>query len=150
MPPNSDNETAVPLPVLSVGATLVESNGETVALPAVVVDASGRADVADLARVHETEGIGNVRTLAVRNDENIDLSVVLTSPVICSFTLQFEAADTTGFLASVCAASSMVIATGQPDSGQLCLAVDIDGQALADVLNSAAGSAANMPEDDAL
>ncbi len=130
-------DARLPLPVVSVGATLVESDETTIALPAVVVDASGRDDVADLARVHHTEGIGDVRTLALRQGDNIDLSVTLTSPVFCSFTIRFDADDPTEFLASVCSAGSLVIATSQPDSGELCLAVDIDGPALAKVLSAA-------------
>ncbi len=131
---------ATPLRILSVGATLIESTEGTVALPAVVVDATGRADVADLARVHDTEGVGNVRTLAVRNGNTIDLSVTLTSPVTCSFTMQFAADDPTGFLGSVCSAESLVIATSQPDAGEVCLSVDIDGEALAQVLATTKGS----------
>ena len=56
-----DDAEIVVLEVLDVGTT-IESTGER--LPTVVVDASDHPEIADLARVHAVDGIGDIATEA--------------------------------------------------------------------------------------
>ena len=123
------------LPVLDVGASIDEL-GERA--PTAVIDASRNPEVADLARVHAIEGIGDVRTTAMRvpidSNELVLLGVSLTSPVSATFAVAFVLPDHDGFLREVADAGRLVFATTDPTSAAterpLWLAVDIESGAL--------------------
>jgi len=70
-----------------VGHTLVDEN---VWMPTVTIDVSQSPEVADLARVHAVEGIGDVSTHAIRQDDAIVVGVQLTSPVQAMFSVSFS------------------------------------------------------------
>ena len=106
--------------------------------PTCVIDAGGNPEVADLARVHAVEGIGDVATVAMRAGSAIVLGIGLTSPVRAAFALAFSAEEHAPFLDEVAEAGMLAIATTDPErAGEdrpLWLAVDIDGDALRSVL----------------
>ena len=113
--------------------------GHTVAIdgtlsPTVVIDVTGHPEVADLARVHAVEGIGDVATVALRDDDLVLLGVQLSRPVVAMFAVAFSFTAHRGFLGDVAAAGGLTIATTDPESAAednpLWLAVDIDGPAL--------------------
>jgi hypothetical protein len=64
----ADTEIVV-LPVLDTGTT-IEATGDR--LPTVVVDARDHPEIADLARVHAVEGIGDIATEAAAVPEVSD------------------------------------------------------------------------------
>ena len=103
--------------------------------PTVVIDASSSPAVADLARVHAVEGIGDIRTEAVRSDDVLLLGIRLSVPVQATFVIAFELDRHAGFLADVVQEQSLAIAHTDPTRAAVdqphWLAVDIDGPALA-------------------
>ena len=119
-----------------IGHTLVDEN---VWMPTVTIDVSQAPEVADLARVHAVEGIGDVSTHAIRQDDAIVIGVQLTSPVqamfavTCSYSLHAE------FLKEVAKAGSLIFATTDGEAAHeehpLWLSVDIDGDALRQTMN---------------
>jgi hypothetical protein len=128
---------SVPLFVAQeVGRTLSDEN---VWLPTVTIDASQSPDVADLARVHAVEGIGDVSTHAIRKDDAIVVGVHLTSPVQAMFAVVFSYALHRGFLEEVADAGSLIFATTEVEAAHeehtLWLSVDIDGDALRQTMN---------------
>ncbi|HSL59177.1 MAG TPA: hypothetical protein VK866_15125 [Acidimicrobiales bacterium] len=131
------------VPVVSVGRTTVE--GDDRALPAVLLDVSDRPDVADLARVHALEGVGDVRTAAaVRTvgdpaDWLIRLDVAVDRPVRCRFHVVTGLVASLGLLRDVADTGLLVIATGEPEPGARWLAVEIDRPQLAEVLATVSG-----------
>lgn len=106
--------------------------------PTVVIDTSGHPEVADLARVHAVDGVGDVTTAAVRSASTIVLGVRLTTPVVAAFAVAFDAGRHAAFLDDVAAAGVLTFATTDPATAAadepLWLAVDIDGEALRAVL----------------
>ena len=79
---------SVPLFVArEIGRTLSDEN---VWLPTVTIDVSHSPEIADLARVHAMEGIGDVSTHAIREDDTIVIGVQLTSPVNAMFAVAFS------------------------------------------------------------
>jgi len=88
-PPDRESFLAGAVPVASVGAVLDPDVGEEVA--AVCLDARDRPEVADLARVHSSEGVGDLRLglgvwdLGPPTDWLVRLEVVVTRPVACEF-----------------------------------------------------------------
>jgi hypothetical protein len=123
---------SVPLFVAKeIGHTLIDEN---VWMPTVTIDVSQSPEVADLARVHAVEGIGDVSTHAIRQDDAIVVGVQLTSPVQAMFAVAFNYALHREFLNEVADAESLIFAT--TDTGfahedrPLWLSVDIDGAAL--------------------
>ncbi len=120
------------LAVRSSGVTLVDGEDGPVALPAIEVDVAGRPDVADLARVHAVEGVGDVRTLGTRSTDDagrgwIRLDVVLTRPVLCHFHVELDVEAHRALLDHVAETEALVIATTAPDDHEaLWLAVDIE------------------------
>ena len=70
-----------------IGHTLVDEN---VWMPTVAIDVSQAPEVADLARVHAVEGIGDVSTHAIRQDDTVVVGVQLTSPVQAMFAVTFS------------------------------------------------------------
>ncbi|MBJ7425660.1 MAG: hypothetical protein JHD22_01845, partial [Ilumatobacteraceae bacterium] len=74
---------SVPLFVAQeIGRTLVDEN---IWMPTVTIDASQSPEIADLARVHAVEGIGDVSTHAIRQDNSVVVGVQLNSPVQAIF-----------------------------------------------------------------
>ena len=114
-----------------IGRTLSEEN---VWLPTVTIDVSHSPEIADLARVHAVEGIGDVSTHAIREDDAIVVGVQLTSPVQAMFAVAFSYALHREFLEEVADAGSLIFATtnveAAHDEHPLWLSVDIDGNAL--------------------
>ena len=119
-----------------LGHTLI---GENVWMPTVTIDASQSPEVADLARVHAVEGIGDVSTHAIRQDDSVVVGVQLTSPVQAMFAVAFSFALHRDFLNEVSDAKSLTFATTDTGSAHeeqpLWLSVDIDGDALRQIMN---------------
>lgn len=92
--------------------------GQITTIPVVVIGAEGRPDVADLARVHELEGTGEVTAqwrFAVK--PSAVLAIVdcqLTQPVRCCFRLAFRLPADRGVLADVARLGGFVLATRAP------------------------------------
>jgi hypothetical protein len=128
---------SVPLFVAQeIGHTLSDGN---VWLPTVTIDVSQSPEVADLARVHAVEGIGDVSTHAIRQDDAIVVGVQLTSPVQAMFAVAFSYALHREFLNEVADAKSLIFATTDVEAAHeehpLWLSVDIDGDALRQTMN---------------
>jgi hypothetical protein len=119
-----------------IGHTLI---GENVWMPTVTIDVSQAPEVADLARVHAIEGVGDVSTHAIRQDNTVVIGVQLTSPVQAMFAVAFSVALHREFLNEVADAKSLVFATTDTGSAHeeqpLWLSVDIDGDALRQTMN---------------
>jgi hypothetical protein len=119
-----------------IGHTLVDEN---LWLPTVTIDVSQAPEVADLARVHAVEGIGDVSTHAIRQDDAILVGVQLTSPVQAMFAVAFSYARHGDFLKEVADAGSLIFATTEVEAAHedrpLWLSVDIDGAALLQTMN---------------
>ena len=127
---------SVPLFVAQeIGHTLLDENTW---MPTVTFDVSQSPAVADLARVHAVEGIGNVRTHAIREDDTVLLGVQLTSPVQATFAVAFSYSLHREFLNEVADAGSLVFATTDTEAAHeerpLWLSVNIDGTALRQTL----------------
>ena len=136
----SDGVEIVVLPVLDAGTT-IDADGER--LPTVVVDARGNPEVADLARVHAIEGIGDIATEAVAVPAGDGawrflLAVIISTPVRCSFVLEFALPPHRRVLDEAAAAGRLVIATTPPERAAadqpLWLAIDLDARSLLDAL----------------
>jgi len=128
---------SVPLFVAQeIGRTLSEEN---VWLPTVTIDVSHSPEIADLARVHAVEGIGDVSTHAIREDDAIVVGVQLTSPVQAKFAVAFSYTLHAEFLKEVADAGSLIFATTNAETAHedrpLWLSVDIDGDALRQTMN---------------
>ena len=128
---------SVPLFVAQeIGHTLVDEN---VWMPTVTIDVSQSPEVADLARVHAVEGIGDVSTHAIRQDDAIVVGVQLTSPVQAMFAVAFCYSLHAEFLKDVADAGSLIFATTNAETAHeehpLWLSVDIDGDALRQTMN---------------
>jgi len=127
---------SVPLFVAQeIGHTLLDENTW---MPTVTIDVSQSPEVADLARVHAVEGIGDVSTHAIRHDDTVLVGVQLTSPVQATFAVAFSYELHQEFLKEVADAGSLVFATTDTESAHedrpLWLSVDIDGDALRQTL----------------
>ena len=127
---------SVPLFVAQeIGRTLVDENKW---MPTVTIDVSQSPEVADLARVHAVEGIGDVSTHAIRQDDAVVLGVQLTSPVRAVFAVAFSYAQHREFLKDVAEAGALIFATTDVENAiedqPLWLSVDIDGSALLETL----------------
>ena len=118
-----------------IGRTLVDENKW---MPTVTIDVSQSPEVADLARVHAVEGIGDVSTHAIRQDDAVVLGVQLTSPVQAIFAVAFSFAQHREFLKDVAEAGALIFATTDVENAiedqPLWLSVDIDGSALLETL----------------
>ena len=137
-PPDSTaGQNPAVLLTIDVGTTVAD-DGTT--HPTVVVDATGHPEVADLARVHALDGVGDVHTLAVRSGRAILVGVRMSSPVRAAFAIAFDRHIHTQFLESVADAGSLTIATTDPRDAAVdrpwWLSIDIDGPALRHVLDS--------------
>ena len=120
-----------------IGRTLVDENKW---MPTVTIDVSQSPEVADLARVHAVEGIGDVSTHAIRQDDAVVLGVQLTSPVQAIFAVAFSYAQHQEFLKDVAEAGALIFATTNVENAiedqPLWLSVDIDGSALLETLRN--------------
>ena len=120
-----------------IGRTLVDENKW---MPTVTIDVSQSPEVADLARVHAVEGVGDVSTHAIRQDDAVVLGVQLTTPVRAIFAVAFSFAQHREFLKDVAEAGALVFATtdveNAHDDQPLWLSVDIDGSALLETLRN--------------
>jgi hypothetical protein len=118
-----------------VGHTLLDENTW---MPTVTIDVTQSPDVADLARVHAVEGIGDVSTHAIRENDTVLIGVQLTSPVRATFAVAFSYARHQEFLVEVADVGSLVFATTSTEVAHeerpLWLSVDIDGSALRQTL----------------
>lgn len=131
-----------PLDVLSIGTTL---GVDGVTYPTAVIDASARPDVADLARVHAVEGVGDIATEAhlapsAPGSTDLLLRVTLTSPVRCRFAVRFGLPQHHVVLADAATTGTIVLATSSPlaaGAAPVWLALDLDGPALQRVLDRA-------------
>ena len=128
---------SVPLFVAKeIGRTLLDGD---VWMPTVTIDVSQSPEVADLARVHAVEGIGDVTTHAIRQDDAVVVGVQLTRPVGAIFAVAFSYAVHQEFLNEVADAGTLVFATTDAESAHeehpLWLSVDIDGDALRQTIN---------------
>ena len=129
---------SVPLFVAQeIGRTLVDENKW---IPTVTIDVSQSPEVADLARVHAVEGVGDVSTHAIRQDDAVVLGVQMTSPVRAMFAVAFSYAQHREFLKDVAEAGALIFATTDVENAHedqpLWLSVDIDGSALLETLRN--------------
>jgi hypothetical protein len=119
-----------------IGHTLVDENAW---MPTVTIDVSQAPEVADLARVHAVEGIGDVSTHAIREGDAVVIGVQLTSPVQAVFAVVFSYALHGEFLKEVADVGSLIFATTDAETAHeehpLWLSVDIDGDALRQTMN---------------
>jgi len=124
---------------MSVPVFAAEETGHTLVgdaqwMPTVTIDVSGAPLIADLARVHAVEGIGDVRSHALRENDSVLLGVSLTVPVQAMFVVVFNYAVHRQFLEEVAAAGTLLFATTNTrlahEERPLWLGVDIDGDAL--------------------
>lgn len=121
--------------VQEIGRTLI---GENEWMPTVTIDVSGSPEVADLARVHAVEGIGDVSTHAIRRDDMVVVVVQLTKPVEAIFAVTFDYEFHRDFLQEVADAGTLLFATTNTETAHeehpLWLSVDIDGSSLHQIL----------------
>ena len=119
-----------------IGHTLVDENAW---MPTVTIDVSQAPEVADLARVHAVEGIGDVSTHAIREGDAVVIGVQLTSPVQAMFAVAFSYVLHADFLKEVADTGSLIFATTDVEAAHedrpLWLSVDIDGDALRQTMN---------------
>lgn len=127
-----DRIDAAVFTVLDVGH-IVDADG--MRRPTVVIDAADAPEVADLARVHVVEGVGDIHTEAVRFDDLIVLGIRMTVPVRATFAIVFDARHHQSLLDDVIEHESLVIAHTDPHLATVeqpaWLAVDIDGRTFA-------------------
>ena len=122
---------------LDTGQTIDDEGRQ---FPTVVIDGSDSPEVADLARVHAVEGIGDIHTEAIRSDDLLLLGIRVTVPVLAAFAIAFDVRRHRDLLDDVIVGGELVIAHTDPASADIerphWLAVDIDGAALARCLAS--------------
>ena len=128
--------------VVDIGTTLDTEGGSW---PTAVIDVGpGDEAIADLARVHAVEGVGDIRTeaaaLALPDEQRTDeathlflLAVMITSPVRCTFGVSFVLPAQGRVLTDAAEHGHLVIATTPPDAVNdpaaeppLWLAIDVD------------------------
>ena len=120
--------------VVGMGITM---SGDGIPFPTIVLDAESRPDVTDLARVHMTDGIGDIQTFLEPNDAGVVLRVRLSSPVVAEFAVQLLFPDHVPVLIDAASAGHLLLATTIPSEGgenPPWLAIDLDGVRLRTVL----------------
>ena len=119
-----------------IGHTFI---GENVWMPTVTIDVSESPEIADLARVHAVEGIGDVNIHAIRQDDAVVIGVRLTTPVEAMFAVAFSYSMHREFLHEVAVAGTLVFATTNTENAHeeqpLWLSVFIDGAGLHQALS---------------
>lgn len=134
--------------VVDTGSTIDDDGREW---PTAVIDASDDPAIADLARVHAVEGIGDIATEAAviptdPSDTNTPgvthvmmLSVAVNVPVRCAFALVFSLPTHRATLEAAASEGQLVIATTDPERAAsdrpLWLAIDLDRRLLDGVLS---------------
>jgi hypothetical protein len=122
-------------PVLDTGTTIdVDGAG----WPTVVIDASDHPEIRDLPRVHAVEGVGDIRTEALRipgaTGDLLLLGVRITRPVHCAFALAFGLPGQQHVLLEAAEAGHLMVATTPPSqvtsNRPLWLAIDLDRDAI--------------------
>jgi hypothetical protein len=126
--------------VVDIGMTLDADGGYW---PTAVIEVGpGDKAIADLARVHSVEGIGDIRTEAAalplpdeqRTDEATHLfllAVMITSPVRCTFGISFVLPAQGHVLSEAAEHGHLVIATTPPDEANEAAAAAIDDSSVA-------------------
>ncbi len=118
-----------------IGHTFID---ESVWMPTVTIDVSESPEIADLARVHAVEGIGDVNTHAIRQDDAVVIGVRLTTPVEAMFAVVFSYSLHREFLYEVADVGTLVFATTNTETAHeerpLWLSVFIDGAGLRQAL----------------
>jgi hypothetical protein len=125
---------SAPIAVLDAGITFADDG---TAYPTVVLDVADRPDVADLARVHAIEGIGDLTTTLTVAHTRVFLTVGLTSPVRATFTIAFTMPEHLEVLEHAALTGNLLLATTTPTPDgdhPLWLAIDLDGPRLAALL----------------
>lgn len=120
--------------MLDAGITFADDG---TAYPTVVLDVTDRPDVADLARVHAIEGIGDLVTTVAMAETGVFLTVRLTSPVRASFTIAFSVPEHLEVLEHAALTGNLLLATTIPapdGDNPPWLAIDLDGPRLAALL----------------
>jgi GNAT superfamily N-acetyltransferase len=140
----------VDVPVFVALGTGRSVDADRSVLPTVAIDATGSPEVADLARVHAIEGIGDIRTEAIRDGGVLLLVISATVPVRVTFAIVFDLDQHRLLLADVVQRGSLVIAHTDPERAgserPLWLSVAIDGSALDRCLTrNASGPKAGRP-----
>lgn len=133
------NVTDTPVEVLGAGFTL---GTDDIVYPTVVLDVGARPDIADLARVHAAEGVGDIATSAAAVGGSLMLAVGLTSPVRAAFVIRVSDPEHLAVVREAAAEGHLLLATtvpGSEDGGQLddsaWLAVDLEPAATTAVLD---------------
>ena len=120
-----------------IGHTFIDEN---VWMPTVTIDVSQSPEIADLARVHAVEGIGDVSTHAIRQDDTVVLGVQLNTPVQAIFVVAFSYSLHREFLYELADVGTLVFATTNTEKAQeerpLWLSVFIDGAGLRQALTA--------------
>lgn len=131
--PAPDPVPAPPVEVVGSGWTV---DGDGALHPTVVLDVADRPDVADLPRVHASEGVGDLTTSLRRDDAAVLLDVRMSSPVRAAFSMRLALPEHRAVLDAAALANRLVLATTEPDLGEapLWLAIDLDGPRLAELL----------------
>ena len=121
--------------VVDIGMTLDADGGHW---PTAVIEVGpGDEAIADLARVHAVEGIGDIRTeaaaLPVPDEQRTAeathlflLAVMITSPVRCTFGISFVLPAQGQVLAEAAEHGHLVIATTPPDEANAAAAAAVD------------------------
>lgn len=114
--------------VVSTGIILDPDDAATVA--AMILDATSRPDVADLARVHATEGIGDVRCglgvydVGPPDSWLVRLEVSVDHPVQCRFHTVVDWDGNREWLGAIVDGGAVAIGTGDATGTWLRLNVD--------------------------
>ena len=109
--------------------------------PTVVLNVSKRPDIADLARVHALEGVGDVRSTGRRingagpgGSSIFLLGVALEAPVRAAFAIAFPLPEAETFLRDAGNTGHLVLATTNvaavAEERPVWLAIDLDGSAI--------------------
>ena len=114
--------------------------------PTVVIDVADHPGIADLARVHAIEGVGDVRTSGRRVEGAgpdgapvFLLGVSMTSPVTAAFAVLFPLPEAETFLREAGAGGRLAFGTTDVDTvgseRPFWLAVDLDGPSIGRALD---------------
>lgn len=134
------NVVDTPVGVLGAGFTL---GTDDIVYPTIVLDVGDRPDVADLARVHAAEGVGDIATAGGVVDDGLLLVVGLTSPVRAAFAISVSDPEHLAVVREGAAEGHLLLATTVPDADgrvdeSTWLAVDLEPGALTAVLDELA------------
>jgi hypothetical protein len=122
----------IAIPVEDINDDFADPAPATRELPAVVVDADGRPDVADLPRVVATDGVGDLRCGIGVDDTGpavgwrLRLEVLIDHPVQCRYHLVVPWATWRLWLRHAAAAGAIAIGVDGGDPNWLVLDVDPD------------------------